>query len=99
MVGTRQVHVARQSWRRQPGTEALKAQGTFTKTCPDASRDFPAEGLQAMSSWSATPGLPARTDSMFRLDADSIIDGLADPLLEAKVSFSCLHRHMAEQKA
>src|SRR4051812_37833421 len=53
MVGTRQVHVARQSWRRQPGTEALKPQGTFTKTCPDESRDFRAEGLQARPSWSA----------------------------------------------
>src|SRR5947209_3271498 len=44
----------------------------------------------------ATRPLRARTGSTFRLDADSIIDGVADPLLAAKVSFGCLHRYMGQ---
>jgi hypothetical protein len=47
---------------------------------------------------SAIRPLRARTDSTFRLDSDSIGDGVADPLLAAKVSFGCLHRYMAKQK-
>lgn len=45
---------------------------------------------------SATRPLRVRTSARFRLDSDSIVDGIADPLLAAKVSFGCLHRYMAE---
>jgi hypothetical protein len=47
------------------------------------------------SGLSGTRPLRARTGSAFRLDADSIIDGVANPLLAAKVSFGCLHGYMS----
>jgi hypothetical protein len=52
--------------------------------------------FQPVIVWSAIRPLRARTDSTFRLHADSIIDGVADPLLAVKVSFGCLHRYMAK---
>ena len=35
---------------------------------------------------------------LLRLDADLIVDGPADPLLTAEITFSCLHRYMSEQE-
>ena len=32
------------------------------------------------------------------LDADPIVDGSADPLLTAEITFSRLHRYMSEQE-
>jgi hypothetical protein len=42
--------------------------------------------------------LRALPGSTFRLDTDSIIDSVADPLLAAKVSLGCLYRYMSKQK-
>jgi hypothetical protein len=30
--------------------------------------------------------------------ADPVVDGVANPLFAAKVSFRCLHRYMSKQK-
>ena len=35
---------------------------------------------------------------MFGMNFDSIINGVADPLLAAEVSLIWLHRHMSKQK-
>ena len=61
MVGVRQVRVARQSWCRQLGTEALKTQGMFTKACTDASRDQPQIGSRYRRSRTAVARNAAAT--------------------------------------
>ena len=44
------------------------------------------------SDLAATLPLRARTGSTFRMNPVSVVDGIADPLLAAKVSFGGLHR-------
>jgi len=47
---------------------------------------------------SAIRPLHVRAASKFRLNADSIIDGVANPLLAVKISLGGLHRYMSEQR-
>ncbi len=51
-----------------------------------------------LSGRSATRPLRVRAVSKFRLDADSIINGVADPLFASEISLGCLHRHMSKEK-
>lgn len=44
--------------------------------------------------WSAIRPLAVLTHSTFRLDPDAIIDGVANPLLTAKISLGRLNRHV-----
>jgi hypothetical protein len=51
-----------------------------------------------VSSSSATRALTIRTHSTFRLNPDPIINGVANPLLAAKITFGRLHRYMSKEK-
>ena len=42
--------------------------------------------------------IKARTDPAVRLNVYSVVYGVSDPLLAAKVSFGGLHRYVAQQK-
>lgn len=41
---------------------------------------------------------PAPVGHLLWLDADPIVDGSADPLLTAEITFGCLHGHMSQQE-
>jgi hypothetical protein len=66
----------------QPRKQCLANRAAFTNC-------FRAVGYRSIT---------VRTGPTFRLDADSVVDGVADSLLAAKVSFGSLHRYMAKQK-
>jgi hypothetical protein len=66
----------------------------------DHPEQFPASGrpsvYKEVDDLSAILRLAVRTHSGFRLYPDPIVDGVANPLFAAKVSFRCLHRHMSK---
>src|SRR3954452_23904376 len=51
MVGTRQVHVARPSWRRQPGSEALKNRRNVHKDWSSRKPRFPGRAVTSKCVW------------------------------------------------
>jgi hypothetical protein len=52
--------------------------------------------FQLPTGLSAFRPLAVRTHSAFRLDPDGIVDGVANPLLAAKISLCRLHRHVSK---
>jgi len=51
---------------------------------------------EVASESSAIRPLAVRTHSAFGLDPDAIVDGVANPLLAAKISLGRLHRHVSK---
>ena len=77
-------------WPRSPP----KTLGSCASMCLHAARTQKRRGIaffRIVPVSSATRPLAVRTHSAIRLNPDAIVDGVANPLLAAKVSLGCLY--------